>query len=82
MTDSDFDDAPQWYWAADSGHGLDIEAFERADDRCVIASGQRELWARVRREVDPRSNCAWGAFGSPDGKAPLADCMRRVPASP
>jgi len=81
MTDSDFDDAPQWYWAADSGHGLDIEAFERADDRFVIASGQRELWARVRREVDPRSNCAWGAFGPPDGKATLADCMG-VPASP
>jgi hypothetical protein len=29
---SDFDDQPQWYWAADSGRA-GFDAFERADDR-------------------------------------------------
>ncbi|MDI3567554.1 hypothetical protein [Bradyrhizobium sp. Arg816] len=77
MSNSDFDDdAPRWYWAADSGRGLDIDAFERADDRFVIAIGQRELWARVHREVNPRGDCAWSSFGAADGKATLADCMR------
>jgi hypothetical protein len=76
MRDSDFDDSPQWYWAADSGGGDDFEKFERADDRFVIACGQRELWARVRREVNPNQDCAWSAFGPEDGAATLADCMR------
>lgn len=75
MSDPNFDDAPQWYWAADSGRGLDLEAFERSDDRFVIASGQRTLWARARREIGS-DDCAWNSFGPSDGRATLADCMR------
>jgi hypothetical protein len=76
MRDADFDDTPQWYWAADSGRGLDLEKFERADDRFVVACGQRELWSRVRREVDPEGNCGWAKIGQASGKPKLADCMR------
>ncbi|MGY3082000.1 hypothetical protein ACVWZZ_008408 [Bradyrhizobium sp. LM6.10] len=75
MSDPTFDDAPQWYWAADSGRVSNPEAFERSDDRFVIASGKRTLWARARREIGS-DDCAWTGFGPSDGKATLADCMR------
>lgn len=75
MANPTFDDAPQWYWAADSGRGADLEAFQRADDRFVIASGQRMLWARARREIGS-DDCAWNSFGPSNGKATLADSMR------
>lgn len=70
---SDFDDAPQWYWAAGDGDG---PSPEDAGDRFVIASGQRLLWRRVRGEVDKSGEAAWNSFGPDDGKATLADCMR------
>lgn len=70
---SDFDDAPQWYWAAGDGEG---DETEDAGDRVVIASGQRLLWRRVKNEVDKNGLAAWHDFGPPDGKATLADCMR------
>jgi hypothetical protein len=71
-----FDDQPQWYWAADSGRGTaGFDAFERADDRFVIACGQRELWFRVRSLIDRDGHCAWAEFGPDTGKPTLADCM-------
>jgi hypothetical protein len=71
-----FDDQPQWYWAADSGRGTaGPDEFERADDRFVIACGQRELWSRVRRLIDRDGHCAWDKFGPDTGKPTLADCM-------
>jgi hypothetical protein len=71
---SDFDDAPRWYWAAAETRS-DGEMEDRAGDRFVIACGQRELWSRVRREIDRGERCAWNGFGPDDGKATLADCM-------
>lgn len=73
---SNFDDAPQWYWAAGNTLSEDSMTLERAGGRFVIASGQRELWSRVRREIDAGERCSWNAFGPKDGKATLADCMR------
>lgn len=73
---SDFDDAPQWYWAAGDGRADNDLEPAPAGDRFVIASGQRELWSRVRREVNPQERCAWHGFGSKDGKVTLAECMR------
>jgi hypothetical protein len=71
-----FDDQPQWYWAADSDRGTDLpDGYERADDRFVIACGQRELWSRVRRLIDRDGHCAWDKFGPDTGKPTLADCM-------
>jgi hypothetical protein len=71
-----FDDQPQWYWALDSGHGnTEADGSERAEDRFVIACGQRELWSRVRRQVNPAGDCAWDKFGPDTGKPTLADCM-------
>jgi hypothetical protein len=69
---SDFDDSPQWYWAAWTG-AVDVSP---AGDKFVIASGQRELWRRVRSEIDADENCHWHSFGPKDGKATLADCTR------
>jgi hypothetical protein len=70
------DDAPQWYWAAaDTRTKEDGSDFERADERFVIAAGQRELWSRVRREINPKEKCSWMSFGPKDGKATLADCF-------
>jgi hypothetical protein len=55
-----FDDQPQRYWAADSGRGSGgVDKFERADDRFVVACGQRELWDRVRSLIDRDCHCAW-----------------------
>jgi hypothetical protein len=56
-----------------SGHGKDD--FQRADDRFVVACGQRELWSRIRREINRESDCAWNKFGPETGKPTLADCM-------
>ena len=71
-----FDDKPQWYWAADSGRGSGgFDKFERADDRFVVACGQRELWDRVRSLIDRDGHCAWDAFGPETGKPTLANCM-------
>lgn len=70
---SDFDDAPQWYWASGDGDGPEADD---AGDRFVIASGQRQLWSRVRHEVDRGGDASWNSFGPEDGKATLADCMR------
>jgi hypothetical protein len=69
----DFDDAPQWYWAA--ADSMSEGRPDQASDRFVVASGQRELWARVRLEVDPAAQCSWQSFGPKDGQATLADCM-------
>lgn len=68
-----FDDAPQWYWAAWTG---DVGEMAHAGDKFVIASGQRELWSRVRREIAADRHCHWHKFGPVDGKASLADCAR------
>jgi hypothetical protein len=76
MPKPDFDDAPQWYWAADNGRGTGIKQFELAGERFVVASGQRELWARVRQEINPSGKCACDAFGPEDGRASLAHCMK------
>ena len=74
--DEPFDDQPQWYWAADSGRGTtEADEFQRADGRFVIACGQRELWSRVRRQIDRDGHCAWNKFGPETGKPTLADCM-------
>jgi hypothetical protein len=70
---SDFDDSPQWYWAAWTG---DVGEVTPAGDKFVIASGQRELWRRVRTEIDVERKCHWHSFGPKDGKATLADCAR------
>jgi len=71
-----FDDQPQWYWAVDSGRGTGLaDKFERADDRFLIACGQRELWSRVRRKIDRDGHCAWDRLGPETGKPTLADCM-------
>jgi hypothetical protein len=71
-----FDDQPQWYWAADSGVGrAGLDTFERADDRFVIACGQRELWSRVRHLIDRDGDCAWNKLGPDTGHPTLADCM-------
>jgi hypothetical protein len=71
-----FDDQPQWYWAADNGRGsAGFDKFERADDRFVIACGQRELWSRVRSLIDREAHCAWNALGPDTGNPTLADCM-------
>jgi len=70
-----FDDQPQWYWAADTGRASGQDVFQRADDRFVVACGQRELWSRVRREIDRDGHCAWHSFGPESGKPTLADCM-------
>src|ERR1035437_9535219 len=68
-----FDDAPQWCWAA--ADSMSEGRPDQASDRFVVASGQRELWARVRLEVDPAAQCSWQGFGPKDGQATLADCM-------
>jgi hypothetical protein len=70
-----FDDQPQWCWAADTGRASGQDVFQRADDRFVVACGQRELWSRVRRLIDPAGHCAWNKFGPETGKPTLADCM-------
>lgn len=73
----DFDDQPQWYWGADSGRGTGKpDGFERADDRFVVACGQREFWYRVKSLIDRDGHCAWDELGPDTGKATLADCMR------
>ena len=74
MSTERFDDQPQWYWGAASSVSEE-KGFERADDRFVVASGQRELWSRVGAEVDRNEKCAWMPFGPKDGQATLADCM-------
>jgi hypothetical protein len=71
-----FDDQPQWYWAADSGRGTaEPDEYKRADDRFVIGCGQRELWSRVRSQIDRDGHCAWDKFGPETGKPTVADCM-------
>lgn len=76
LSSGNFDDAPQWYWAAGDGRADNNFEPASAGDRLVIACGQRELWSRVRREVNLEEQCAWHGFGPKDGKATLADCMR------
>lgn len=65
----EFNDAPQWYW------GVANQTDGSAKERFVIASGQQELWRRVRVEVDSDENCAWHGFGPENGNATLADCF-------
>ena len=68
-----FDDAPQWYWAVSNSPRSASPA--NAGEAFVIACGQKELWTRVRADVDSDKHCAWAKFGPRDGSATLDDCL-------
>ncbi|WP_342723464.1 hypothetical protein AAFG07_30540 [Bradyrhizobium sp. B097] len=76
---SEFDDKPKWYWAAGGTKPRANGETEITDagDRFVVASGQRELWNRLRAEVSTTRQCAWNGFGPKSGKSAINDVSRR-----
>lgn len=72
MSAGEFDNTPQWYIAM--ARGFD-EEMPLAGKRLVVACGQRELWQRVRSEINANEKAAWWALGGPDGEVSLAQCF-------
>jgi hypothetical protein len=60
-----------WYWAAWSRGGA-------AGDRFVIAYGQDEMWARVRREISADERCAWMPLHRGGDKAKIEHILHLI----